>query len=346
MDSDTRQQLILNTFSMCKYISNVQITTFNQATDIITVLQLYVDKNIVDQQDLYDFLMKKKAVQERNDGVLTKWFVGQTSSLITKEDIQYLINNGLSLDENSSLYDTYCDVVENISFDGISMYNANNMFGCEQFTAYLSSKPLSEIITGVKLNSEKKLILKEHILSIIDEINDIDDANIIKTCVDIIGMTDHVIEWFETAIQQNKYCILRMIMITICVPCMDTNVGLDTIHHIISIYERVTGDPFVINDDKYIIYFACFHSFGIYLCQSKYTTNFFRKIYQHIHFVTTAHFGTYPPSKELDLLNERYKQLKKVSSEMEKCKFSDLVLLEREVDAFSQWIQDVMAFCE
>lgn len=346
MDSNTKLQLIYNTFVHCSDISNLggYLKQNNTVDNIIMTLQLYVDKDIIDYQDLYNFLMTKQGIWSQYYNMLIKWFAEQSASLITEADLQYLIKKGMILDEKSSLYFTYCGILENISFDDISVHRAKDIFDYEQFVSYLSSKPLSEIIKPTSPDPEKDHILKENILSRIDEINDIDDVRIVRDCARIIGMTDQIIEWYETAIQRNKYYVLSSIIEDLS--CSSEGIVLDNTHNIISIYERITNEPFELTDDKYMIYFAYFSAVHTHHLQSKYATKSCTKIYQIAYSYDTCAYMLYPPSKELAFLSARKKQMGEKHNELYKCKFSDLVLLEKEADDFKQWTQDVLTFYE
>lgn len=331
MDSKNRQQLIFGALFKWKAVCSYRI---NPESKAINILQLYLEQDLIDQNDLYIFLMKNLIIT--ND--LKKWLIDQSASLITDNDIQKLTNSGLILDENSPFYSIWSNAVENMRIEETSIETALKIFSGDKLSVYLSNQSLCELINNYgKIPGE---LIKKHMLEKTHEIKDMDFHDILTYAI-LFGICDQITEWIEQAIWHNKYYIVATIVSYYHIKQYN-----DIIRHIISIYERITSESFELTDDKYMIYFGTLSSNCSSIAQSTYATDHFRKIYLIVHSFQQTAAVIYSSDANATSLKEQFDDMGETYEDFEYNQFADLSKLDEEVNKYNQLVQEIIEFMD
>lgn len=365
MESDIRQHLIHGAFVKLNLFS---IMEPKAEFEIIELLQLYLNQNIIYPEDLRTFLFTQKYIPDN----LRKWIIEQCQTVITNDDIQLLLNDGLIPDPDSYMYGAYVDLIDNIPIEEVkSIKFALKRFTGDKLISCLRNISLSDIIQFVKDNERSILsehkdhiaFCKEHIFDRIDEIKHITDMDTIIQCMHVVGVIDPITQQIETAIRQNKYYVFHKIVHNLTAVSYNPNSELGRmnflingwvgtynseriVNHIIDIYEQITGELLELGNDKYSTYIGCMCAdtkhIGQFAYNDAYTTVEFQKIFRN---VWTFHISRrYDDDVVGDSLIGRMKLASAAWDNLIKNKFVSVSVLEEEADKFEQLSTDIVQF--
>lgn len=344
MDSDTKEHLIMSAFYEAPNELNYQLGNRTDPDKAISRLQSYIDHDIIDQHDLYSVFLKNMIDIRRITNcstVLIQWFVEQTASMISEEDVlNHFIKNEIMIDDSSPIYFTYRNIIDNSTImTTLSIRFARIIYSDDRFEEYLATLSIDDIISDTcYLGVIVTPFLKDHIINRIDKIKNVDT---IFCAYKIIGPCDQIDEWIEDKISQNKYELLRDVISKLA---SGENIYMTT--RIIDIYERITNTSFKLDSDKYMIYFSLLTwstKSGLHI-YSEYSTERLTNLYKKLYLFSQISMYILP----IDLRDEYYELELRLNAmwETHRTFGEPTYVLDDEVDKLDLLLGNIMEFMD
>lgn len=253
----------------------------------IHFLQHILDQNIIDTNDLYE-TFRKHSKQLYRESDVVKWFIERIDPFLTDDDVRtHIIGNEIMLDNTSPIYTMYLHAIENgpILVD-ISMDYARRIYQGERLIEYFSNKSIKSVIRHAHVIRRKEDLIipsiDDHILNRMNELKN--EEYIIGSCHRaylMLGIYNQIDECVEVAIIREKYSVLKYI-----IDHLSCGAYNNITRHVISIYERINGVSFSLDNDEYTIYISLFEPYFKHVehINSEYSSEYFRKIRRNFDF--------------------------------------------------------------
>lgn len=349
MNFDEKYQFIFSAFNLKKSPAYWAILPSDK---IIEKIQSFLDRNIIELEDLYAFLIGTKFCT--GDDKVVWWMIDQVKHILEMKDIRRIIRTFYNVIAFQTQIKELCgDKQEDISPEDVDdPSHIYGIFGPDRTAEYLDDMDIDDVITQTHPSYicapdvPSSVFLCDYIKNRIDELSDVSDISTLYEAMDIIEYSDSIDRCFESHISQNKYAILQNIILDIHPSDLNENKISEQNQHVISIYERVVGEPVIIGNDRYSAYFV---GFKFLFCQDSYDikcvpTSFALALQKARLFVHNNKLEWVLASAVKDEYVQLRQRIIIVKQKYNNHSLDDMSVIETDIDEFNQLLPDIADF--
>lgn len=360
MNSEEKGQLIFGSFSTYS-----GITGHVELSDemIIEKLQSYLDRNIIDHNDMHVLLQKTKFYVHVSYPTAVMWMIRQVQHLITTDDMhKILYESQLIPDFRNELMEIFPDLLSDMPMDGIPPMILYNTHGEDNTREHLDNLSLKKVVDAlfphdICTSSKSYDFFKDYLLNRIDELIDEDDIYMAYRLMAIVDIHTVIDEYIVNQIQKNKYYVMSSIMrffieIKEIKRMYAHNQFIEPaestyIPHIIQLYEETTGNTLSSEENHYMYMNMIVAEKRIHF--KRHLTEMHIPKYAKLQIFRRIALADVENSDFISTfvgLKSQITSILDTGKELNNNNFNDIQLLQTEVEKFGQLMTDISTFMQ
>lgn len=309
--------------------------------DVINKLELLLDQNIIELENIYQYLhIQKFALHESHHNKILWELIVMVKDFITEEDVRHILKIQKTQNDRQRVFDTFGYMMSNIPIEEMSIDQYVKLHTEDQLIVWLDEQTIETIARWWSTHdAEDNTFLKRYVLNRIDEITSIRNMCVISALICLVGPHKLIDEQIESNIFSYKCDVLsHVIGTTYNENYLNSAVGDNYIR---SVYERIVGET-QYNQDRYAMYCdVCQHIF-VYRGRKCYDG---KVVIYGLFYQLEKNNLSEDLLTEFELLHERLGSIIDLfNNTLIPTFFEDTALVEEQVDKFEKLTADIRDF--